>query len=60
MKAMIFAAGVGSRLGELTQTTPKCLMEAGGKALLEHVITKLKTSGVTEVVINLHHHAEQV
>ncbi len=57
---MIFAAGVGSRLGELTRTTPKCLMEAGGKALLEHVITKLKTAGVTEAVINLHHHAEQV
>lgn len=57
---MIFAAGVGSRLGELTRTTPKCLMQAGGRTLLEHVITKLKAVGVTEAVINLHHHAEQV
>jgi NDP-sugar pyrophosphorylase family protein len=60
MKAMIFAAGVGSRLGELTHSKPKCLMEAGGKTLLEHVITKLTATGVTEIVINVHHHADQV
>jgi MurNAc alpha-1-phosphate uridylyltransferase len=60
MKAMILAAGVGSRLKELTQSTPKCLMQAGGKTLLEHVITKLKSAGVTELTINLHHHPQQV
>ena len=60
MKAMIFAAGVGSRLKELTKTTPKCLMQAGGKTLLEHVVDRLKAAGVRAVMINVHHHAEQV
>lgn len=60
MKAMVFAAGIGSRLKELTQTTPKCLMQAGGKTLLEHVLLKLKHAGVTELVINTHHLASQV
>jgi MurNAc alpha-1-phosphate uridylyltransferase len=60
MKAMVFAAGVGSRLGELTKATPKCLMQAGRKTMLEHVIDHLKAVGVTEVAINLHHHPEQI
>ena len=60
MKAMVFAAGVGSRLGELTKANPKCLMQAGGKTMLEHVIDHLKAVGVTEVAINLHHHPEQI
>lgn len=57
---MVLAAGVGSRLKELTKSTPKCLMQAGGKTMLEHVIDKLKQVGVTEVAINLHHHQDQV
>jgi NDP-sugar pyrophosphorylase family protein len=60
MKAMIFAAGVGSRLKELTRDTPKCLMQVGGRAILEHVVERLKSAGVTAVGINVHHHAEQV
>lgn len=60
MKAMIFAAGIGSRLKELTQNTPKCLMEIAGTTMLERVVTRLKDAGVTAVAINLHHHAEQV
>lgn len=60
MKAMILAAGVGSRLGELTKDTPKCLVQVGGKAVLEHVVERLKSVGVTEVVINLHHLADKV
>lgn len=60
MKAMIFAAGVGSRLKELTRATPKCLMEVGGKTMLERVVDRLKAAGVTAVAINTHHHAEQV
>jgi NDP-sugar pyrophosphorylase family protein len=60
MKAMVLAAGIGSRLRELTKNTPKCLMQAGGKTMLEHVIDALKKVGVTEVAINLHHHPEQV
>jgi NDP-sugar pyrophosphorylase family protein len=60
MKAMIFAAGVGSRLKELTRATPKCLMEVGGKTMLERVVDRLKEVGVTALAINTHHHAEQV
>jgi NDP-sugar pyrophosphorylase family protein len=60
MKAMIFAAGVGSRLKELTRATPKCLIEVGGRTMLERVVDRLKDAGVTGVAINTHHHAEQV
>jgi NDP-sugar pyrophosphorylase family protein len=60
MKAMVFAAGLGSRLKELTKDTPKCLMQAGGKTLLEHVLRSLMSVGVTEVVINTHYRAEKI
>ena len=55
MKAMILAAGKGSRLGELTQHTPKCLVDIGGTTMLEHVVERLKRVGVTQLVINLFH-----
>ncbi len=58
--AMILAAGVGSRLQPLTDKTPKALLHFRGKTMLEQVIEKLKLHGITEVVINIHHHAEQV
>ncbi len=57
---MIFAAGVGSRLKEFTKDRPKCLMVVGGTTLLEHVVTRFKSAGVTEVMINIHHHHQQV
>lgn len=60
MKAMIFAAGIGSRLKELTRDTPKCLINVGGKTMLEHVVDRLKGAGVTAIAINTHHHADQV
>jgi NDP-sugar pyrophosphorylase family protein len=60
MKAMIFAAGIGSRLKELTRNTPKCMMEVGGKTMLEHVVERLTAVGVTALAINVHHHADQV
>jgi len=60
MKAMIFAAGIGSRLKELTRDTPKCLMQVGDKTMLEHVVSRLKVAGVTAIAINVHHHAEKV
>lgn len=60
MKAMIFAAGIGSRLKELTRDTPKCMMEVGGRTMLEHVVERLKGVGVSSVAINVHHHAEKV
>lgn len=57
---MIFAAGLGSRLKPLTDTMPKALVPVAGCPMLEHVILKLKASGLTEIVINIHHFGEQI
>ena len=59
-EAMIFAAGMGTRLKPLTDKIPKALVEAGGKSLLEHAVLKLRDSGVKLIVVNVHHHHEQV
>lgn len=59
-KAMILAAGVGSRLRPLTDHTPKALLEWEGKSLLEHVIMKLIANGFREIIINVHHFAERI
>ena len=60
MKAMIFAAGLGSRPKTPTDTMPKALVPVAGCPMLEHVILKLKASGFTEIVINIHHFGEQI
>ena len=60
MKAMIFAAGLGTRLKPLTDTMPKALVPVGGKPLLEILIRKLMAAGVTDIVINVHHFADQI
>lgn len=60
MKAMILAAGLGTRLRGITQHTPKCLVEAGGMTMLEHTMMALKRAGVTSVIINIHHFAESI
>lgn len=60
MKAMIFAAGLGTRLKPLTDNKPKALIKFGGIPLLEHVITKLKKFGIREIIINTHHFADQI
>ena len=60
MKAMIFAAGIGTRLLPLTEKTPKALIKVQGKPLIDHCINKLINSGVDEIVINVHHFAEQI
>jgi len=60
MKAMIFAAGLGSRLKPLTDNTPKALVPIGGKPMLEHVILKLKKAGFDQIIINIHHLGEQI
>ena len=60
MKAMIFAAGLGTRLRPLTNDKPKALIEINGTTLLEVVIRRLKNAGVTDILINVHHHAEKV
>ena len=60
MKAMIFAAGLGTRLKPLTDHMPKALVPVAGKPMLEHVIEKLKATGFDEIVINVHHFAQQI
>ncbi len=57
---MIFAAGLGTRLKPLTNSMPKALVPVLGKPLLEHVIEKLKTAGFDEIIINVHHFADQI
>ncbi len=59
-QAMIFAAGLGTRLKPLTDTMPKALVPVGGQPLLWHVIQKLKASGFDRIVINVHHLAQQI
>jgi len=59
-QAMIFAAGLGTRLKPLTDTMPKALVRVGGQPLLWHVIQKLKLSGYERIVVNVHHFAEQI
>src|SRR6266446_3776352 len=60
MKAMILAAGLGTRLKPLTDTRPKALVELSGRTLLEITLTRLRTFGVTEVIVNVHHFADLV
>lgn len=60
MKAMIFAAGLGTRLLPLTENLPKALVPVNRKPLLEHVILKLRDAGFGKIIINIHHLADQV
>ncbi|MDD4005413.1 MAG: nucleotidyltransferase family protein [Elusimicrobiaceae bacterium] len=60
MKAMVLAAGTGTRLRPLTDMTPKPLIDIGGATMLEIVLARLKNAGVAEVIINTHHLAEQI
>lgn len=59
-QAMIFAAGLGTRLKPLTDTMPKALVKVGGEPLLWHVIQKLKRAGYERIVVNVHHFADQI
>lgn len=60
MKAMLFAAGLGTRLKPFTDKHPKALAEVNGKTLLEHSIRYLQQYGINDVVVNIHHFADQV
>lgn len=60
MKAFILAAGKGTRLQPITTKTPKALIAVNGIPLLERVIRQLILNGATEVIINIHHHADQI
>ena len=59
-QAMIFAAGLGTRLKPLTDTMPKALVRVGGQPLLWHVVQKLKGAGYERIVVNVHHFAQQI
>jgi mannose-1-phosphate guanylyltransferase len=60
MKAIVLAAGLGTRLHPLTATTPKALLDVAGRPLLEHVLRQIAAHGFDTIAINLHHHAAEV
>lgn len=60
MQAMIFAAGLGTRLKPLTDTMPKALVSVGGEPLIRRVLQRLADAGVGRVVVNVHHFASQI
>jgi NDP-sugar pyrophosphorylase family protein len=60
MKAMILAAGLGTRLQPLTNHCPKALVTVAGRTLLEIALCRLRSFGVSEVIVNAHHHAEMI
>tara|TARA_B100000029_G_scaffold198492_1_gene196667 strand:+ start:113629 stop:114354 length:726 start_codon:yes stop_codon:yes gene_type:complete len=60
VKAMIFAAGLGTRLKPLTDERPKALVEVSGKPMLFWVIARLKQQGFTDIIINTYHYADQI
>lgn len=59
-KAMVLAAGLGLRMRPLTDTMPKPLVPVAGQPLLDHVLDKLATAGVTEAVVNVHYLPDQI
>ena len=60
MKAMVLAAGLGTRLRPLTNNRPKALVEVGGRTMLEIALIRLREFGVHDVIINVHHFADMV
>jgi mannose-1-phosphate guanylyltransferase len=60
MRAFLLAAGLGTRLRPITDTVPKCLLDVGGRGMLDIWLDALAEAGVDEVLVNTHHHAELV
>ena len=60
MLALIFAAGLGTRLRPLTDTMPKALVPLAGHTLLEYQIRKLKAAGITDIMVNVHHFPDMI
>ena len=60
MKALIFAAGLGTRLRPLTDTMPKALVPIAGHPLLEYQISKLKAAGIQDIIVNVHHFPDMI
>ncbi len=58
--AMVFAAGLGTRMRPITDTLPKPLVKIGGKAMLDHMLDRLAEGGVTRAIVNVHHLADQI
>ena len=60
MKALLMAAGRGTRLAPLTDHTPKPLLPVGGRPLIHRLVDQLTAAGITEISVNLHHLGEQI
>ncbi|HEX9119460.1 MAG TPA: sugar phosphate nucleotidyltransferase, partial [Terriglobales bacterium] len=60
MKAMVLAAGLGTRLRPLTDSRPKALVEIAGRTLLEITLSRLRSFGIREVIVNAHHFADMI
>ena len=60
MKAIIFAAGLGTRLKPLTDTMPKALVPLAGKPLLQWQVEKLRDAGITDIIVNVHHFPDMI
>lgn len=60
MKAVIFSAGLGTRLKPLTDTMPKALVPLAGKQLLQWQVEKLRDAGITDIIVNVHHFPDMI
>ncbi len=58
--AMIFAAGFGTRMGDLTRAVPKPMVHVGGRPMIDHAVDLIEAAGAFEIVINTHYFAEQI
>ena len=59
-RALIFCAGLGTRLGKLTKDTPKVMLDINGKPCLEHIVDHLNEHGIKDIIVNLHHHPTKI
>jgi N-acetyl-alpha-D-muramate 1-phosphate uridylyltransferase len=59
-RAMVFAAGLGTRMRPITEIMPKPLVKVAGKPMIDHMLDRLAAAGVETAVVNVHHHAEQI